>query len=382
MKTKKFLALEILGSMAIIIASCSKEDDTVERVPLTVSPPHFRHIVDTIYTPFFTSGSYGFDDYLFWGNENGEISINAPNGTVWKPDYPYSLSWDQNLNLGDYPITLTATNSKGSAEDNFILVSSLGGYFVRTYNYHPASKDEMSKPQSFYFEPNGHFRYIDPWDYGNSIDGSWSWLSKNEIQGSYSKNGQMSKYSFKATLDNDKDTGHLKMNGYWYEGAKPTLGKEKGYNSFDFYKDIKSDPVNGQWPLMYVAHPQIESFSNPIDKDKFGGWFSVYCDAGPNEKGYMLYLGVDKNIFRGDKNNKEIWSWTSGNEIQGAFMEHTDFNGLEGSYITFKGSISLDSHGFPMIKGTYSKETVVGEETGTIKFVYIYMGDKWEWSDW
>ncbi|MCK0147631.1 hypothetical protein MWU78_18395 [Arenibacter sp. F26102] len=384
MKTKSFLTIVVLGIMALGIVSCSNED-TGDSQNLPVSAPIFYHVVDTVYTPFFTAGSFSFNNFLFWGNNKGNLSISAPDGVQMKNQAPYVLSWDKNLGLGIYPVNITAKNSEGFAEDNIVLVSELGGDFVMTYNHNSESTIHgMSIRKPVHFNEKGELWYNDPWDSGNSISGSWSCISKNEIEGSYSKSGQIDQYFLKVTLNYDNLTGLPKLNGYWYE-TEPAMGQEKGVISFNFDRDSEFATTyysqNKQWDPNFASEdfPQIYHPFDSIKQSDFGGWFTAYCDAIPNEKGYRLYLGVDKKIFRGVENSKETWSWVSDNEIQGTFMEHSDFVESEDKFITFKGSVAMDHRGLPVISGYWytGKEAAEGLEAGKIKLYYENWDDWW-----
>lgn len=376
MKTRTSIASLIFAIMTISIISCSKDDNPFDYLNRSASAPVLHHIVDSIYTPFFTSGEDTLAGYIFWGYENGKLSLSAPNGVLLKNEEPYLLSWENNLDAGVYPITVTAENSKGTTKDNLVLVSSFGGNFVGTYNYHPDSDDGMSKGRPFYFDPDGTLWYHDPWDYGNSIEGNWHWAtnSNNEIQGSYKKHGQIGDYLFRATFVYDKDTGLPVLSGQWYETAGAASGKKKGKISFSFDKDseftVAYDKENRAWDLASdnQDYPQISDFWDTGDRDKFGGWFIANCTDGPDQKTYRLYLGLDKKIFRGKKNEDETWSWLSDNEIQGTFMEHQDFEGAKEKFITFKGIVSTDWDSIILIKGHWyhGKEVIEGKEAGEI----------------
>lgn len=383
MKTKTFLPFGILFSTAIILISCSKDDNALDYLNQPDSAPKLRHVADSIYTSFFTPGAIDLNDHIItWGNHKGKLSVTAPTGIQLDRELQNWLSWNQNLDLGTYPITLTAENSKGKAEDKFILVSRFGGYFVRTYNNHPGSTNDMSIRQSFYFDPNGDLRFDDFWDDGNSVAGNWRWASKTEIQGSYSKHGKLDRHSFKATLDYDKDTGFPLLNGFWFEGTELVSGKEKGQIMFNYDKDFEYTAVYDELYRTWGNYPQIYTYTNPlinpIDQDKFAGWFSASCVTSSDSTNYRLYLGADKKIFRGTGNENETWSWLSDSEIQGTFMVHQDFEDEEVKFITFRGMVSIDPNGFPIINGHWylGKEVVEGQEAGEV----IIVNDPWwEW---
>lgn len=384
MKTNALLSIQIMGLLALFMISCSK-DDTNDHWTLPVSAPILYHVVDTVYTPFFTSGTYGMDLFLFWGYEKGNLYITAPQGVLIKNQTPYVLSWDHNLDLGNYTISMKAENSLGTAKDSFILVSRFGGNFIRTYNYHPESSvDGLSIGQPVQFDQKGWLNYSDPWDSENSFSGKWSWISDNKIQASYSKGGQLNNYSFQATFGYNNIDGLPKLNGYWYEGEVPVPGEEKGYISFNFDKDSVFTNLfyrhNMQWVPGFASedYPQIYHPYDPIEKQKFGGWFTAFCGASPYEKGYRLYLGVDKKIFRGKKTDTENWSWVSDKEIQGTFMKHSDFLGSDDNFISFKGTVSM-ANGLPFISGYWysGKEVIQGREAGEIKMYYENWDDWW-----
>lgn len=264
-------------------------------------------------------------------------------------------------------------------------VSPFQGWYIKTYNRDPKATDGMGRMQPIFFGDEGEISYDDPWDYGNSIHGNWSWLSDTEIHGTYLKGGQTDKYSFKASLEYDVKTDLPRFTGFWYEGEAATPGTEKGHIAFYYDKDAEffisysGLHTSEEEAIDWDEYPQIYYHRNYHGKDRFGGWFTAYFNFKngsfdyTNSKSYKIYFGTAGEIFRGKKKEVDKWTWISENEIQGTFIDHSDYAESEDRPITFTGKISYDENtGFPVVKGSwyYGKEVNIGSEAGDILINY------------
>lgn len=118
---------------SVYLTSCSPDIDD----DLVYAPSDFYY-PGSLTIPFYTNGSTGFPN-INWGNEAGVftlnqtyqgVSINAQNGVI---------SWNEDLPLGENLLTITATNSAGTAETMVLFLHKFSGVFNGGYNSDPNS---------------------------------------------------------------------------------------------------------------------------------------------------------------------------------------------------------------------------------------------------
>jgi hypothetical protein len=130
---KKGFVLFLSLICSVYLTSCSPDIDD----DLVYAPSDFYY-PGTLSIPFYTNGSTGFPN-INWGNEAGiftlnqtyqGVSINAQNGVI---------SWNEDLPLGENLLTITATNSAGTAETMVLFLHKFSGIFNGGYNSDPNS---------------------------------------------------------------------------------------------------------------------------------------------------------------------------------------------------------------------------------------------------
>ncbi len=169
---KKVLVLFLVLISGIYLTSCSPDIDD----NLVYAPSDFYY-PGTLSIPFYTNGTTGYPN-INWGNESGTftlnqtyqgVSINAQNGVI---------SWNEDLPLGENLLTVTATNSAGSAETMVLFLHKFSGVFNGGYNSDPNSTVIPSANLILNFDENGTLTVTDS---SEIATGNWDFNMQGDL---------------------------------------------------------------------------------------------------------------------------------------------------------------------------------------------------------
>lgn len=169
---KKGIVALLVFFSGIYLSSCSPDiDDNL------VEPPSDFYYPGSLTIPFYTNGSTGFPN-INWGNENGTftlnqtyqgVSINAQNGVI---------SWNEDLPLGENLLTVTATNSAGSAETMVLFLHKFSGVFNGGYNSDPNSTVIPASNLMLNCNENETLTVTDS---GETASGTWGFNTQGDL---------------------------------------------------------------------------------------------------------------------------------------------------------------------------------------------------------
>ena len=110
------------------MTSCTDDidDNTV------VAPSDFYYLGD-LPIPFYTNGNLAIAN-INWGNEDGSFTLNDNYQGVSIDETTGTLTWNEDLPLGENIISVTATNSAGFAVTSVLFLHQFGGEFTGGYN--------------------------------------------------------------------------------------------------------------------------------------------------------------------------------------------------------------------------------------------------------
>lgn len=157
---------------SVYLTSCSPDIDD----DLVYAPSDFYY-PGTLSIPFYTNGSTGFPN-INWGNEAGiftlnqtyqGVSINAQNGVI---------SWNEDLPLGENLLTITATNSAGTAETMVLFLHKFSGIFNGGYNSDPNSTVVPSANLMLNCNENETLTVTDS---GETATGAWGFNTQGDL---------------------------------------------------------------------------------------------------------------------------------------------------------------------------------------------------------
>ena len=159
------------------MTSCTDDidDNTV------VAPSDFYYLGD-LPIPFYTNGNLAVAN-INWGNEYGSFTLNDNYQGVSIDETTGTLTWNEDLPLGENIISVTATNSAGFAVTSVLFLHQFGGEFTGGYNSDPSSTTVTASNLVINFNVNGTLTITDN---GETGTGTWSFNPQGDLICEYS----------------------------------------------------------------------------------------------------------------------------------------------------------------------------------------------------
>jgi hypothetical protein len=170
MKTAKVLFV-FFFSIPFLVSCADDIDDNI------VSAPSDFYYLGDLPIPFYTTGNLEVAN-INWGNEEGNFTLNSNYQGVSINETTGMLTWNEDLPLGENIISVTATNSAGSAVTSVLFLHQFGGEFTGGYNSDPASTAVTASNLVINFNVNGTLSITDN---GETGTGTWSFNPQGDL---------------------------------------------------------------------------------------------------------------------------------------------------------------------------------------------------------
>jgi hypothetical protein len=170
MKTAKVLFV-FFFSISFLVSCADDIDDNI------VSAPSDFYYLGELPIPFYTNGNLEVAN-INWGNEEGNFTLNSNYQGVSINETTGMLTWNEDLPLGENIISVTATNSAGSAVTSVLFLHQFGGEFTGGYNSDPASTTVTASNLVINFNVNGTLSITDN---GETGTGTWSFNPQGDL---------------------------------------------------------------------------------------------------------------------------------------------------------------------------------------------------------
>lgn len=170
MKATQSIFLIVFGIFFLNSCTDDIDDNTV------VAPSDFYYLGD-LPIPFYTTGNLEVAN-INWGNEEGNFTLNSNYQGVSINETTGMLTWNEDLPLGENIISVTATNSAGSAVTSVLFLHQFGGEFTGGYNSDPASTAVTASNLVINFNVNGTLSITDN---GETGTGTWSFNPQGDL---------------------------------------------------------------------------------------------------------------------------------------------------------------------------------------------------------
>ncbi|WP_396184274.1 hypothetical protein [Flavobacterium sp.] len=170
MKTAKVLFV-FFFSIPFLVSCADDIDDNI------VSAPSDFYYLGELPIPFYTNGNLEVAN-INWGNEEGNFTLNSNYQGVSINETTGMLTWNEDLPLGENIISVTATNSAGSAVTSVLFLHQFGGEFTGGYNSDPASTTVTASNLVINFNVNGTLSITDN---GETGTGTWSFNPQGDL---------------------------------------------------------------------------------------------------------------------------------------------------------------------------------------------------------